>query len=135
MAEQVEHANLWVRSIAETVEFLTLALPSFRVRGGGTAEGGSKWVHVGTDTTYLSLNEADGKDQAGVRGRLNHIGFVVGNVEAVRRRLTEAGYKEGYKAPPHPHRKRLYFLDREGFDWEFVEYLSDDPAERNDYSL
>ena len=35
----------------------------------------------------------------------------------------------------HPHRKRVYFHDAEGNDWEFVEYLSRDPAERNDYAL
>ena len=35
----------------------------------------------------------------------------------------------------HPHRKRVYFNDREGNDWEFVQYLSDDPADRNDYTL
>ncbi len=33
------------------------------------------------------------------------------------------------------HRTRIYFLDGTGTEWEFVEYLSEDPAERNDYSL
>ncbi len=28
----------------------------------------------------------------------------------------------------------IYFLDAEDLEWEFVEYLSDDPKERNDYS-
>ena len=35
----------------------------------------------------------------------------------------------------HPHRTRVYFNDLEGNDWEFVEYHSSDPAERNDYDL
>jgi hypothetical protein len=35
----------------------------------------------------------------------------------------------------HPHRQRVYFLDPEGNDWEFVQYFSADPAERNDYEL
>ena len=35
----------------------------------------------------------------------------------------------------HPFRKRVYFNDAEGNDWEFVEYLSQDPLERNDYEL
>jgi hypothetical protein len=35
----------------------------------------------------------------------------------------------------HPWRKRMYFIDADGNDWEFVEYLSADPARRNDYSL
>ena len=32
-----------------------------------------------------------------------------------------------------PYRKRVYFTDPEGNDWEFVQYSSDDPLERNDY--
>jgi hypothetical protein len=35
----------------------------------------------------------------------------------------------------HPHRRRVYFADREGNDWEFVEYASDRPEERNDYEI
>ena len=35
----------------------------------------------------------------------------------------------------HPQRQRVYFYDSEGNDWEFVEYASDDPAERNDYEI
>ena len=57
------------------------------------------------------------------------------DVEAVVSRLQEAAYREGFVSPPHPHRVRKYFLDSEGLEWEFVEYLSEDPAERNDYSL
>lgn len=30
---------------------------------------------------------------------------------------------------------RVYFYDPEGNDWEFVQYFSDDPAERNNYEL
>jgi hypothetical protein len=29
----------------------------------------------------------------------------------------------------------VYFYDADGNDWEFVQYTSDDPAERNDYEL
>jgi len=35
----------------------------------------------------------------------------------------------------HLFRKRLYFYDPEGRDWEFVEYLSKNVEERNDYTL
>ena len=35
----------------------------------------------------------------------------------------------------HPHRRRVYFYDDEGNDWEFVQYLSSEPAERNDYEM
>jgi hypothetical protein len=35
------------------------------------------------------------------------------------------------KVEPHPHRARAYFYDASGFEWELVQYLSDDPAERH----
>jgi hypothetical protein len=37
-------------------------------------------------------------------------------------------------AAEHPARKRVYFHDPEGNDWEFVQYFTTDPSERNDYS-
>ncbi len=57
------------------------------------------------------------------------------DVEALRARLRAAGYVDSTPPNAHPHRKRVYFRDGEGNDWEFVEYRSQDPAERNDYDL
>ena len=65
---------------------------------------------------------------------LNHLGYAVDDVEALADRLRKAGYQEGFIAPTHPYRIRKYFLDSDGNEWEFVEYLTDDPAKRNDYS-
>lgn len=133
MANQLEHANIRVRNIDETIKFLTTALPNFRVRGGNR-EGSANWVHIGTDDTYLALNE-DARQEIRQGPGLNHIGFVIDDAEALRNRLENAGYKEGYIPPePHPHHKRTYFLDGNGMEWEFVQYYSDNPAERNDYS-
>ena len=66
---------------------------------------------------------------------VNHLGYEVDDVEALRERLQSAGYKDSTPTNAHPHRKRLYFYDPEGNDWEFVQYLSPDPAERHDYEL
>ncbi|MGK0469954.1 MAG: hypothetical protein ACJAR0_000416, partial [Candidatus Azotimanducaceae bacterium] len=33
----------------------------------------------------------------------------------------------------HPYRERAYFYDGCGFEWEFVQYLSEQTSERNDY--
>ena len=133
MANQLEHVNIRVKNIDETVKFLTTALPDFKVRGGKTS-GENRWLHVGTDSTYLALNEDNREAQRQGAG-INHIGFVVDDAEVVRERLEKAGYKEGFVATPHPHRKRIYYLDSNGMEWEFVEYYSEDPLERNDYSL
>ena len=138
---QLEHANLTVLSLEETVAFLTTAFPHFRVRGGGQSDHGTwkkKWLHVGMDRIYIALEEttlvAKTDRQPQRETGINHVGFVVPDVEEIRRKMAAAGY-EGAMADPHPHRKRLYVQDPNGVTWEFVEYLSDDPAERNDYSL
>ena len=64
---------------------------------------------------------------------LNHMGFVVSEASEVARRLIEAGYEQGATYLDHPHRHRYYFLDHDGNEYEFVEYLSDEPSERNEY--
>ncbi|UCD29517.1 MAG: VOC family protein, partial [Planctomycetota bacterium] len=138
---KLEHASVTVRDLDGVVKFLTTAFPSFRVRGDGQFEHGSwtqKWLHVGTDTDYIALYQA-GPNSTGrpaahsFTPSVNHLGFVVEDTDRIRQRLSAAGYKEGFIAEPHPYRKRLYFEDNEGFTWEFVEYLTDDPAKRNLY--
>jgi len=132
MANQIEHANIRVKDIDQTVKFLTTALLNFIVRGGNTSEG-NRWLHVGTDSTYLALSERS-CDEQNRELDLIHIGFVVDDVDAVRQRLEQAGYSEGMVVDPHPYRKRIYFLDNNNMEWEFVEYFSDNPSERNEYS-
>lgn len=97
-------------------------------------------MHIGTDDTYIALNEAsDEPDERWVpydgKPGINHLGYEVDDVDALRDRLTAAGFREQTYPNNHPHRKRVYFYDSDGNDWEFVQYFSDDPAERNDYEL
>ena len=66
---------------------------------------------------------------------MNHLAYEVEDVDAVRQRLAAAGYQDSTVPNAHPHRKRVYFSDREGNDLEFVEYLSRDPSERHDYEF
>ena len=97
-------------------------------------------MHLGTDDTYIALAEAseDPAEQwmpySGKPG-VNHLGYEVDDVEAVRTRLAAAGFRDSTYPNNHPHRKRVYFYDTDGNDWEFVQYFSDDPAKRNDYEL
>jgi catechol 2,3-dioxygenase-like lactoylglutathione lyase family enzyme len=140
MAIRLEHANLTVRDIGEMIRFLQTAFPKFRVRGEGISQDGGRWVHVGTQETYIALNPAKAELERrwtpyrGLQG-VNHLAYEVDDVEALCRRMKSAGYRESTPPNAHPHRKRRYFYDAEGNDWEFVEYLSQDPAERNDYKL
>jgi len=140
MAFRLEHANLTVRDPEAVVRFLTTAFPHFRVRGAGADCAGRPWVHVGDDETYLSLLTAppdavgDFTPYSGRPG-LNHLGFEVADAAAVRQRLAAAGYAETTVENDHPHRRRVYFADPEGNDWEFVEYRSARIEHRNDYDL
>jgi catechol 2,3-dioxygenase-like lactoylglutathione lyase family enzyme len=140
MAQRLEHANLCVHDIDAVVRFLTTAFPDFQVRRDVTEPAGSRWVHVGTNETYIALvqamPEATPRD-APYTGRpgLNHLAFEVDDVEALRVRLRAAGYRDSTFANAHPHRKRVYFHDPEGNDWEFVQYFSDDPKMRHDYDI
>lgn len=122
------------------MRFLRTAFPDFSVRGGGTSPDGARWVHIGTENTYLALSEATREvgepwlPYAGTPG-LNHLGFEVDDVEAVGDRLRAAGYQDTTVPNVHPARRRVYFHDGEGNDWEFVQYLTDDPKQRHDYAL
>jgi catechol 2,3-dioxygenase-like lactoylglutathione lyase family enzyme len=120
--------------------FLTAAFPEFRVRGEGNSRDGTRWIHLGTDDTYIALGEAKADSKrhwmpyVGEPG-VNHLAYEVDDVESLRVRLKAAGYRESTPPNAHPHRKRVYFYDPEGNDWEFVQYFSQDPAERNDYEF
>jgi len=140
MNARLEHANLAVRDVDATIRFVTTAFPEFQIRAEGKSWQGRRWVHLGDAESYLALNEAPeapAEDWIPYGGKpgLNHLGWEVEDVEAVRRRLAAAGYRDSTVPNDHPHRRRVYFYDAEGNDWEFVEYRSADPAERNDYSL
>lgn len=140
MTIRLEHANLIVRDMDAMIHFIQTALPEFLIRHDETDADGHRWVHVGTEDSYLALNQAtsEGAERwvpyEGKPG-LNHLGFEVEDAEAVRTRLNAAGYRDSTYPNEHPYRRRVYFYDDEGNDWEFVQYLSDDPEQRNDYAL
>ena len=138
---QLEHANITVQDIDRAIQFLSTAFPHLKVRGGGESDHGTwqkKWLHLGTDDTYVALEEttiaAKTDRKPAEETGINHVGFVVDDVEGIQQKMEAAGYKSAM-AEPHPFRKRLYVTDGDGITWEFVEYVSEDPAERNDYSL
>ena len=140
MTTKLEHANLCVDDIDGMIKFLQTALPDFIIRHDETGIDGDRWVHIGNDTTYIALANSTQKElsdwtpYSGKSG-VNHLGYMVDNAEQVRSRLLAADYIESPIENNHPFRKRVYFYDHEGRDWEFVEYLSENLEERNDYTL
>lgn len=140
MTARLEHANLVVQDLTEALRFVQTAFPEFRVRYQSPPDDPDPWVHVGTDDSYLALNKATQPRAAahqpytGYPG-VQHLGFEVSDAEGLRQRLLRAGFRESTVPNNHPHRKRVYFLDADGNDWEFVQYLSDEPSQRHDYTL
>lgn len=136
---RLEHANLVVKRLDTTLAFLQTALPNWTVRGQGGNEWNGvarQWLHFGTDEQYITLNDgAEGSNRAldGHTPGLAHVGFVVEDLQRLSVRLEEAGYQVATISAPHPHRKSLYYHDPEGFEFEFVEYLSNTPSEKNLY--
>ena len=106
MTVRLEHANLLVNDIDGMIRFLQTAFPEFRIRREGTTGEHGRWIHIGTDDTYIALNEA-WKDTAeqwvpydGKPG-LNHLGYEVEDVEALQARMRAAGYKDSTVANDH----------------------------------
>jgi catechol 2,3-dioxygenase-like lactoylglutathione lyase family enzyme len=136
MESYLEHVNISVRDVDKTVKFLITALPGFRVRNDSRRP--KRCVHLGTDTTYISINQMEDPDSNEFsiqRPGYNHIGFGVENADALRERMLAAGYREGFIPEPHPYRKRVYFIDDDNMQYEFIQYYSEDFAERNDYNI
>jgi catechol 2,3-dioxygenase-like lactoylglutathione lyase family enzyme len=139
MTTYLEHANITVPDVDAAIEFLLTLEPAFEVRQDNTPEGSHRWAHVGTDRFYVALQEPNIGAEPSVRRPayvnygVNHLGWVVENVEKVSRRLEQRGYKKGTPGEVHRFRKRAYYFDSAGFEWELVEYLSDSTAERNAY--
>lgn len=140
MKVHLEHANIQVQDVDATIKFLASAFPSFRVRHDSGKEDKERWVHFGDDNVYLAINQATrpaAEPWQPYSGRpgVNHLGFVVEDVLALRQRMLDAGYMETTITNDHPARKRIYFNDPEGNDWEFLQYFTDNVAQRNDYEM
>ena len=136
MKVYLEHANITFADLDGAVAFFQTAFPEFKIRGGG-GEGLDRWLHVGTEDTYVALSQGHAENPPVKdynRQGYNHIGFIVEDVEALAQRLLNKGYERSYPKTVQKFRIREYFFDHEGNDYEFVQYLSDKKEEQNDYS-
>jgi catechol 2,3-dioxygenase-like lactoylglutathione lyase family enzyme len=133
----LEHLNLVVNDIAKALTFYKAAFPHWQIRSRGQADWYGverNWVHFGDDYQYLTFNDdgsAENRDLSGHQAGLAHFAYVTENLQAVIDRLEVAGFKTAKPGADNRFRKNVYFIDPDGFEVEFVEYLSDIPAERN----
>lgn len=136
---RLEHANLVVTEIEPTLSFLKAAFPHWRVRGSGKGTWSGKprtWLHFGDDEFYIALSdngEGAPRDLKGHAPGLAHLAFEVSNLDALKAGMAAAGHEITNPGAPAEHRRNVYYIDGNNIEFEFVEYLSDDPAEKNRY--
>ncbi len=132
----LEHANITVNDLQEAIKFFQIAFPHFKIRGGGNKM--REWVHLGDDDTYIAINQAKLSDLKVDKNYdkigINHLGFVVPNVEEIANNLLSNGYKRDFPKEVEQFRIRDYFADADGNQFEFVQYLSDKTEEKNSYT-
>ena len=132
-----EHVNLVGQNIERSLDFYRAAFPHWSLRAEGAGEWYGKprrWVHFGDDYQYLAISdfgEGKNRDRLGHSVGFAHFAFAVNDLAAMVERLESAGYRLDHYGPDHPFRRNVYFIDPDGFEVEFVQYLSDVPAERN----
>ena len=135
----LEHLNLVVNDIPQTLSFYQAAFPHWAVRGGGQNDWYGKsrsWVHFGDDYQYLAFNDngvGENRDLKGHQVGLAHFAFATNDIKGVIARLQEAGFEITTDGAEDIYRKNVYFIDPNGYEVEFVEYISDIPSERNRY--
>lgn len=137
MMIQLEHINLVVTDIEKMLVFYKAVFPHWQVRDKGKGDWYGKprnWLHFGDDYQYIVFNdhgEGQNRDLAGHQVGLAHFAYVTHNIDGIIKRLTNAGFKIASNGAKELHRRNVYFIDPEGFEIEFVQYLSDLPEERN----
>lgn len=134
---RLEHVNIVGKNIQRSLDFYQVAFPHWKVRaeGGGQWYGKPRrWVHFGDDYQYLAISdfgEGENRDLTGHGVGLAHFAFAVNQLDDLIKRLNDAGYPVFKEGAESRFRNNIYFLDPDGFEVEFTQYLSDLPAQRN----
>ena len=133
---QIEHLNITVPNIDEAIKFIQIVAPDFKVRKDEKPLSSYRWAHIGNDEYYFALqephigSEAEEPRKTYKNYGVNHIALVVDDISKIENKLVKAGYKRSIETPTEKYRKRLYFFDNFGFEWELVEYTSENPSEK-----
>ncbi len=118
-----EHANFTVSDLGRSIAFYR-ELFGFRLRWQGTTSNGAPAAHIGDQRIYIALFQAvrpGSVEQDYDRVGINHVGFVVDDLTAMKKRLATLGVTPYAEADYQPGR-RLYFRDPDGIEIELVEY-------------
>jgi catechol 2,3-dioxygenase-like lactoylglutathione lyase family enzyme len=133
----IEHLNLVVKDIKNSLSFYQAVFPHWKIRSKGTSDWYGKerqWIHFGDDYNYLALCDNGvqaNRDLTGHQVGLAHFAYVTTNLEALIQRLENAGFSIAKPGAGNLHRHNVYYMDPDGYEVEFVEYLTDIPEQRN----
>lgn len=133
----LEHINLVVTDLNASLSFYRAAFPHWQLRNEGQADWYGKplrWLHFGDDYQYIALSdhgEGANRELTGHQVGLAHFAFAVSDLAALIERLDRAGFAIAKNGADEPWRRNVYYLDPDGFEVEFVQYLSDLPRQRN----
>ena len=122
----LEHVNLTTSDLERSIAFYT-ALFGWTVRWRGEATGEESTVpaaHVGDDRCYVAIFESENAGRAPFdyeRSGLNHMGFVVDDLEATRARALALGATIHFE-PDYAPGRRFYVCDPDGIELELVAY-------------
>ena len=84
--------------------------------------------------TFNDQGKGENRNLSGNNLGLAHFAFVTNNLNALIKRLHNAGFEPDSINRAANYRRNVYYIDPDGFEVEFVEYLSDIPSERNEYT-
>lgn len=113
----LEHVNITVSDPARTAAMLD-EIFGWKRRWEGPSKLGGRTIHVGTDDVYLAVYT---NGSTPPKGRLNHVGILVDDLDETERRVVAAGFQPFNHGDYEPGR-RFYFLDHDGIEFEIVSY-------------
>ena len=117
----LEHVNVTTSAAQDTAQLMVQAF-GWHIRWEGQAKLGGHSIHVGTDGSYVALyTPPEDLKQARSEGQPNHVGVLVGDLDATETKIRAAGYQPYAHADYEPGR-RFYFRDRGGVEFEVVSY-------------
>ncbi len=110
----LEHVNITSTDVDATLRFLKTAMPGLEIRGEGTGELCKRWVHLGTASSYIAVEDRGFREASPhityQHPGVSHVGFVVQDSDSVIERLREGGLRRRESQLRAPLQEALLLL-------------------------